>query len=95
MDRRGRRAIAGAVGLLSLIGDGSVGTARLAIQGLGLDVDFVPPGATLENYRFVLAPSLRTPAIHCSAFELPPPWSVPNRMHRFEFGTASRLMLSV
>jgi hypothetical protein len=59
MDRRGRRAIAGAVGLLSLIGDGSVGTARLAIQGLGLDVDSVPPGATLENYRFVLTPSLR------------------------------------
>ncbi len=29
MDRRGRRAIAGAVGLLSLIGDGSVGLADL------------------------------------------------------------------
>jgi len=29
-----------------------------AIRRLGFDVDFVPPGATLENYRLVLAPSL-------------------------------------
>jgi beta-galactosidase len=29
-----------------------------AIRRLGLDVDFVRPGATLENYRVVLAPSL-------------------------------------
>jgi beta-galactosidase len=29
-----------------------------AIRGLGLDVDFVPPCATLENYRLVLVPSL-------------------------------------
>ena len=29
-----------------------------AIRCLGLDVDFVPPGATLEHYRLVLVPSL-------------------------------------
>jgi beta-galactosidase GanA len=29
-----------------------------AIRRLGLDVDFVPPGATLESYRLVLVPSL-------------------------------------
>jgi beta-galactosidase len=29
-----------------------------AIRGLGLDVDFAPPGANLEKYRLVLAPSL-------------------------------------
>ena len=29
-----------------------------AIRRLGLDVDFVPPGAPLENYRLVLGPSL-------------------------------------
>ena len=29
-----------------------------AIRRLGLDVDFVAPGAPLENYRLVLAPSL-------------------------------------
>ena len=29
-----------------------------AIRRLGLDVDFVPPGAPLENYRLVLAPCL-------------------------------------
>jgi beta-galactosidase len=29
-----------------------------AIRRLGLDVDFVPPGATLEHYRLVLVPSL-------------------------------------
>jgi beta-galactosidase len=36
-----------------------------AIRCLGLDVDFVPPGATLENYRLVLAPSL--PIVSVSA----------------------------
>jgi hypothetical protein len=37
-----------------------------AIRGLGLDVDFVPPGATLENYRLVLAcygPELRPASV--------------------------------
>src|SRR5208282_2488317 len=29
-----------------------------AIRRLGLDVDFVPPGARLDNYRLVLAPCL-------------------------------------
>jgi beta-galactosidase len=29
-----------------------------AIRRLGLDVDFVPPGAKLDNYRLVLVPSL-------------------------------------
>ena len=29
-----------------------------AIRRLGLDVDFVPPGATLETYRLVLVPCL-------------------------------------
>ena len=29
-----------------------------AIRSLGLDVDFVPPGASLDRYRLVLAPSL-------------------------------------
>ena len=29
-----------------------------AIRRLGLDVDFVPPGASLENYRLALAPCL-------------------------------------
>ena len=29
-----------------------------AIRGLGLDVDFVPPGASLDGYRLVLAPCL-------------------------------------
>jgi beta-galactosidase len=36
-----------------------------AIRRLGLDVDFVPPEATLENYRLVLAPSL--PIVSVSA----------------------------
>jgi len=36
-----------------------------AIRGLGLDVDFVPSGASLEGYRLVLAPSL--PIVSASA----------------------------
>ena len=36
-----------------------------AIRGLGLDVDFVPPGANLDQYRLVLAPSL--PIVSASA----------------------------
>jgi beta-galactosidase len=36
-----------------------------AIRRLGLDVDFVPPGATLESYRLVLVPSL--PIVSVSA----------------------------
>ena len=36
-----------------------------AIRRLGLDVDFVPPGATLETYRLLVAPSL--PIVSISA----------------------------
>ena len=36
-----------------------------AIRRLGLDVDFVPPGASLDRYRLVLAPSL--PIVSASA----------------------------
>jgi beta-galactosidase len=36
-----------------------------AIRRLGLDVDFMPPGATLENYPLVLVPSL--PIVSVSA----------------------------
>jgi beta-galactosidase len=36
-----------------------------AIRRLGLDVDFVPPGANLDNYRLVLAPTL--PIVSVSA----------------------------
>jgi beta-galactosidase len=38
-----------------------------AIRGLGLDVDFAPPGASLERYRLVLAPSL--PIVSAAAEE--------------------------
>jgi len=32
-----------------------------ALRGLGVDVDFVPPGAPLDGYRLVLAPALAMP----------------------------------
>ncbi len=38
-----------------------------AIRGLGLDVDFAPPGASLDKYRLVLTPSL--PIVSATANE--------------------------
>ena len=38
-----------------------------AIRGLGLDVDFAPPGASLDKYRLVLTPSL--PIVSATASE--------------------------
>jgi beta-galactosidase len=32
-----------------------------ALRGLGVDIDFVPPGAALDGYRLVLAPMLAMP----------------------------------